>query len=394
VHRFVAPLPLFVLMLALPGTSRGDDAAGPVLPESTPAEIVALVRQLGAASFDERERAAAGLVAFGPAALAAVEAAASAEAVDLETRSRARRVRSAIREQEHERRVAAFLAAEGPLADDVLPGWGRFRDEVGGDEEARRLFAEMQRAERELLAAAAGADEVDPAAKTLLERRCLELQNQYAYGGTKRLPLGSQAAIVFLAGDPSLELSTAVLGQVNAFCQYNDLRAELAGGPRRELARRLVGCWVAREDDANESYLYARVQLALQHDVPRGLVPARRLLDREISDYRLEYALFAVGRFGNEEDLPLVESLFSNTTSLRATRTKEGVGYSCQVRDDALAVAIELTGQRVEDYPFAQIRRNPQYLFFARTTGFANEFQRTAAFEKYAASRRSAADPN
>lgn len=353
--------------------------------EAESPEVAGLIERLGGASFADRESATRELVELGSAALPALREASSSQ--NLEVRYRSLRAVDAILEREHESKLQSFLDAESP-ADDVLPEWPRYRDEVGDDRQSRELFAEMQRAERRLFRTmATGGKEASAA----LAKRVVELRNQYQLGGTHRVPMPHLAAAIFLAAGPDIELDASTNNVVIGLCNLNDFRPVIAGsGPQTDVARRLLGCLIGRPGETDVNQLYNRTRYGMQYDVKRTLVPARQLVERKTPDYRSQYGLLALGKFGGEEELALVEKLLSNETVLsKATGKDRKVVYTCQVRDVALAVAIHMRGDDVDTYGFARLKQQPQYLFMPNSAGFADDDARTKAFEKFGKLRES-----
>lgn len=375
IHRIAVVTFALLVPPAVAENPEAPAATGAAVEEQ--GEVRALVSRLGEASFADREEATRRLVALGAEALPVLREA--SESPNLEVRYRSRRVVDAILENEHESRLQAFLDAD-ELADDALPGWGRYRDTVGDGDEAKQLFVEMQRSERRLFESVLGGDREATAA---FAARCVEIQNRYSYGGTRRVPMGSLAAAIFLAGDESLELDAQTKARVSAFCNYNDFQGQITSGDRVDLARRVLGVWIARPDEKDPSQLYMRVRYAMQYGVEEGIVPARKLLAQKQINYQTQYGLLGLGRFGGEKELAEVEQLMDNKTVLSQSRVKNKVAYTCQVRDVALAVAVKMREGDVAEYDFARLREHPQYLIMPNSAGFESEEKREAAFAKY-----------
>ena len=131
------------------GPRNGTSAVAPI--ESDTARVAKLINQLGARTFAARQRAQKGLIAVGVPAKEALQAA--CHDADWEVRSRARQALDAVLEVEFEARLNAFLSDETSAAGQQLPGWERFSAVAGDTSAARRLFGDMQRAERGLMQA-------------------------------------------------------------------------------------------------------------------------------------------------------------------------------------------------------------------------------------------------
>jgi hypothetical protein len=131
------------LLLALAGVAR------PAAPPAPSAEPVALVRQLGAAAFADREAAARGLLRLGRSAAAALRA--GLRSPDLEVRRRCAALLPAVLRTDEDRRLDAFLRDGPAKGGPPLPGWASLKEVAGGDVTARLLYAELYRDDRPLL---------------------------------------------------------------------------------------------------------------------------------------------------------------------------------------------------------------------------------------------------
>lgn len=361
------------LRAAEPSPENKREAAQTVAEE---ARISTLIEQLGEPSFDVREQASRALVKVGPPARPALLEA--SESPNLEIRYRARSVLRVVEKQRHEARLQSFLKnRERP--DNVLPGWKRYRETVGDDDASRKFFVGMQRAERDLFTAL---EKQDPDLDEAFLRRCSEIQFRLTSLNRRFIEAERAAAMLFLAGDPEIEMDTATQTRVVSFCNYNEFASTIQSGARSGLAKRILSGWITRDDDADVQVLYQRIQLATRYGLSGGLAPARQLLEKKNTDNRAQYALLAVGRFGGEAELPLVESMF-DTTTLLTRQTKPP--YTCQIRDVALAVALHITKQDANKYGFARkLQKQGYYIFQLNSAGFGDDTKRKAAFEKYA----------
>ena len=104
---------------------------------------MSLVRQLGAATFVERKQAARKLNEAGLAAKPALLLGIKDE--DLEVRLGAQRILVQVLQNDFDAQIDAFLNDTGADATHDLPGWQLFRQQVGGDQNARQLYADMLR---------------------------------------------------------------------------------------------------------------------------------------------------------------------------------------------------------------------------------------------------------
>ena len=96
----------------------------------------------------------------------------------------------------------------------------------------------------------------------------------------------------------------------------------------------------------------------------------------------VQFAILVVGRFGNQEHLPLLEPLLANSSPL-VTQNVGGQNLRCEVRDVALATLVHLTQQDFKQYGFTHLQRNEQTLFNTNSVGFATDEARAAALRKW-----------
>ena len=146
---------------------------------------------MGAEEFSLRERATTQLIEMGVAAKNAVEAGRTHP--DREIRYRCERIFQIVGELDFQRRLTAFTAGRSDGLD--LPGWRRFRDLYGDGAETRSLFAEMQKAESELMQAV---ERGPQGVARVAETRVAQLQQLQRRAG-ETTSLGSVTALLFAA---------------------------------------------------------------------------------------------------------------------------------------------------------------------------------------------------
>ncbi|HKB06400.1 MAG TPA: HEAT repeat domain-containing protein, partial [Gemmataceae bacterium] len=167
--------------------------------EGTPGHQKAadLVKQLGHPRYATREAAAKELLKMGGPAIPAL--AAGTKAADEEVRTRSAALLPKVRAGEWKKRADAYLADVDGKQKHDLPLLAEFEKLTGPPTPAsRKLFAEMVRANGELLHVAAATPDAAPAA---LRARCQTLTDNLQLAG-KQLPgeLGDLAAVYFVGG--------------------------------------------------------------------------------------------------------------------------------------------------------------------------------------------------
>ncbi len=335
-------------------------------------EAARLVEQLGAEEFSLRERATARLIEMGVAARLAVEAGRTHP--DREIRYRCERVLQIVGEMDFQRRLDAFTAGRSEGSD--LPAWRRFRSLYGDDGDIRRLFAEMQQAEADLLNAVEhGPQGVARAA----EARTMQLQLSQRQAG-EATSLGSIATLLFAAVSDDVNLGLQTSYTLVNFCNQATFVAAMNDPEKSKVLRKMLCEWIKRSDGvvAQQSMF-----LAMRHDLKEGLIPATRILqNRGEQPFVRQTAMMAVAKLGDATHVPLLEAAFLDVTRISAHRI-DNVQYETQLRDVALAAVLILQKQDPKQFGFERIQRSESTVFNFGTLGFQNEDKRKQAFAKY-----------
>lgn len=385
----VAPLVLGVMGSLMADVVWGTDARAPDVAragEVDPAqksEIARLVRELGASTFMARQHAQRGLVALGLKAKPALEAA--TQDPDHEIRQRARTALAAIADVDFYVRLGAFLADENDEDAHGLAGWQRFRSLAGSSPSARRLFADMQRAERDLLDLVA---EMPTRAGALFEARCQQVETLTQDSDSKgqaQLSLGTILAIFFAASNRDVPISGHASNCLHTLGNQTALSQAIYARPTGGMVRGLLNAWVGRSFDRDSVTGYRNLLLAMQHNLKDALQPALALIEPPSAPSHLEpFAILAIGKLGGTEHLAALEPLLNDDRAIDAIE-RGGQKSDTQIRDVALAVMVHLSGQKLSDYGFAHAKSNAWYLFNANTLGFNDPAARAEALKKWRA---------
>lgn len=338
---------------------------------------VALVRQLGAGSFELREQASQALLKMGrPAKQALLD---GMKMTDPEVRNRCERILVLVLEQDFKARLDGFIADKEGKQEHDLPAWGRYRKIVGNDASTRELYVEMAQAQRQLL------EDFDTEPKTVADKYGVEVQAlfQRLWGPNvaqrKQIGIGDVAAMLLVGSDPDVALAdqTRVL-TVNLLYQPAFSQG-VRTGPRVEPLKKLLGGWIGQ---ASGQSAVQMLNLAMQYNLKEGLDLGLRLIREK--DFASGMSIVAVGKLGTKQHLAVLEPLLSNDTVLMNANFNNKPGTT-EVRDVALAMMVHLSGQPIKDFGFEFFRgaNNDQVFFAPAYLAFSDQMKRDAALKKW-----------
>jgi hypothetical protein len=348
-----------------------------------------LVPQLGHPHFATRKQAMDELVAWGVEAIPALEA--GLRSPDREIRFRSQRALERVRAQDFQRRLQVFAAGQDAQEQYQLPAWGLFRKQVGDSQEARRLFVEMQQAEPDLLLAL---DNSSRRAEEVLVERLGRLQQDGRLGQTGRhLSLGTIASYLFVAIQLRGDDAPPALQQLAALFRHDVFASAMQVGPQREVLGKMLGVWI---EGADSWEAFHAMLLAMQYELPQGLVPAQRLLQEDAPDpnqavYR-GFALQVFARFGDASHIPVVEPFLEDATPYGQSLNLSGTArYQTQIRDIALATLVYLAKENPQRFGLLRLRPSSSQVFNPNSVAFENDARRDEAIRAWRAFRASPA---
>ncbi len=338
--------------------------------------VESLVRQLGDSSYARREAADHELETLGAPALSALR-----EVVDsrnLELRYRARRLVDVIERTELQAHLTAFAESLEPSLAVGLPGWGRFSQEIGNDEDACRLFAEMQTAEPDLMRLI---EQGGPQLSLAVDARCLELrQPPEDPARTQSFGTVANSVLLFALLDPQCQISQSAASSLYGVLYQSQFQLTLRASTQ-EPVRRLLGLWVAHADQVS---VFNRVQLAMRLGLREGADAAEEAIRTGMHDSQLPTAVLAIASLGGTEHIDVLEPLLDNPTVVAERQDhQKGETFTCQVRDIALLAIVHLTGQSPLDYGFDSLQRHSQTLYTPNSAGFKSDKDRDRAFSQW-----------
>jgi outer membrane protein assembly factor BamB len=398
------PIRAFTVLVFVAALLPAAEPAKPGPDAAVAAEAGGLVDRLGDPAFEVRRTAAQRLSALGLAAQEALQA--GLKHADPHVRRQCRWILSDVLVLDYKRRVAAFLADKEDAHSHDMPCWERFKQLVGGDAEAKKLFVEMLEAEGPLLeTAAAGNTAAEAIGDAIL------LRSQYIAARASQVvhvavglpgnnpampvPSGSVAAILFLLGDPELRLSPEARENhmlMNWFHQ-SGFRA-VAMDPKATVPRKLLGRWLVSPGSLN--MLNQRLHLAAQFQMPEALDLAKKFVSDDKfaagNPHLRAQAIGVIGQVGGKSHAAMLVPLLGDSMVLFQMGVAGGQQPRvCQLRDVALAWLLYLTGEDFAEYgmpqakgQFEQMQRIlPQPFMNFANLGYQDPNERDKALAKW-----------
>jgi hypothetical protein len=334
-----------------------------------------LIEQLGSDRFAIREHATEQLIMLGLPAIPQLERASHSE--DREIRQRSQMVLAVVRELDFFHRLKSFEQDADGSKSYGLPGWERFRELAGNTTASRTLFAQMQKAERELLGAESQAAED---AGPILDRRCQRLRLSILIFRTRH-KLPPIAAALFVASNPDISLDNSTNTSLFILCQQLSFDTGMSSNKHGSILRNLLAAWILREDavPAHEMLMMA-LQYNIAQSLPRARAVAKRPQDFDL--YDLRSAILCLAKFGGIDDVARLEALMADERVI-SQYTHNNKTYTVKMRDLVLAALLKLTEREPLTFGYDRLRFQPPYVFDFHTLGFVRDEDRRIAFTKW-----------
>ncbi len=348
------------------------------------------VEQLGAAEFAQRRQAVRRLLQLGTAARPALQAGMKHD--DLEIRLESHRILVQVMQNEFDTRITAFLNGTSESVAAELPGWRLFCENVSSDRNARELYAEMLRAESDLLFAL---ERRDKTAGQLCANRVQALISSTVMinGRRETIPAATLATVLFVGShlqDPAMRSMPVNLltSRIYSILCFPATQQSMCQETHAILLQQLLGGWIRTICASSETYnhVYA-LQLVLKYDLQElGPPLARKVLrDAHVATSAVPFAAIVLARFGRPDDAELLLPHLKNEevfhTWSNPQLKKEPIRI--QVRDVVLAVLIHVSGEDPHSFGFKLLEPFPETLYRIWTFGFLEDSQREEALAKW-----------
>jgi hypothetical protein len=283
-----------------------------------------------------------------------------------------------------------FANPNGPLPSE-LPLLKRWTEMLGSDKESRELYRDILKKHQNVLVDMEtvadlkdGADQptqrFESFVREVYDRRIGHPTNPGAVH-VSAVELNEAVLFLFLGSDPAYRKSPGATNYqyTNIFLSSPELAQKLSAENGSPLVRKLFAAWLEQEDTAITLARAFRMvsQYEIKECAPRAIVVSGM---KNITPIYRSYALTALVRIGAKEtiDDPRFQKLLEDKTVIRA-----GVN-GAEIRDVALGVAIELSGQNTSDYGFDRTRPNTKAAFITYIYySFNSEEKREAAHKKW-----------
>ena len=221
----------------------------------------------------------------------------------------------------------------------------------------------------------------------LLADRLREVFQATQFGGTASLTSALAAALVFVASDPQVKLSSDV-ANLTSMLAYQPPVYTAINGARGEEIKKLLEAWVMRDTD-DASLLAQNISLALNHNLSVGRELAEAMLKKDdLAPQVAQQAMSLLARSGKKEDATLLARFLKDEAALANFNTNEANRDVPKVCDYAMAMMIALTGNKPQEYYEGPLRWGQGWNADLQSLAFRTEDDRQAALTKWKAGWR------
>ncbi len=347
-----------------------------------PQRAAELVRQLGDPSFKARQKASDELERLGVAALDALRKGVGNPDAEISDRCRKLLPRAL---DLHLRRQLDVLVGDrdAPVPED-LPGIKRWIKIAGDGKESRELYASVFRDCSQTLAEI---EEEPDRGMTTFQEFCREVQRrtQADSGGSDEYVTSAELVLYFfLGGDPRCGANIFPVGPgkfridpySSTFLNSRCIDAMLSGESSNGAAKKIFLSWL--EEQRRPQTLRRGMQIATAAELAAAAPVAIRIAaDKTASPSVRSNALLGAARLFRPEHVKELEAIFPEQISVNRRGIVDGAA-STELGGIALGLAVQATGQSMDDYGFERFQIASSYLSYALTGD-----QREAAAKKW-----------
>lgn len=347
-----------------------------------------LVENLGAEAYLVRENAEAEILKRGKEILPLLDEA--RRSPDPEVRLRAGSLYLRLSERVRKENFEQFL----DMADNIdLPGWKRFQERHGDTRDTRKLFVRMLKSEWALMTTMESQPHL---VDYLLFQRANKLREELY--GPSHIPIteGSTAAMLHATSYPQIRVSEPAMDEIKFLLADQQFIESLQDPQHSGPMLSIFNQWLKsnlKSRRFTEEMQYIVLMTCLREGIESGKILAKEMLVGEpannfgristINTTQVKmYAMLAIAKLGNQDDIPFVKKYLDNTTDVLLPSV-QGDQFNTQLRDVALVAVIHLSGEDPKEYGFPRISPDPNFLYNIRTVGFSSDEQRKKAFDHW-----------
>lgn len=343
-----------------------------------------LIDRLGNGSFAVRDSATNELLRRGDAVRPDLKAVTNH--LDLEVRLRAAEILQRISLLNFETKLTALLTDDKGTKKHDLPCWARYKKIFGNGRPERAFFAEMLRQEYDLL------ELLDLRPKQAIGLYAVRLEIMYRgnsqTGRPSDVSAPTLAAFLLVSLQPEIYSGSSADMKMYNYLQHRSEPYEaITVGPHRRILKKLLTQMVIHGAEGSRSYYH--FQLMMRYDLKEpALNTSRKLVQKhgKSSGSTLQHALMVLGKYGEDEDIALLEPLLENKTVCHSwTRGGNNKILRTQVRDVALAALVQVAEQNHKEYGYKYLMKSPTTMFQLYSMGFDDDQQREVAIAKWRA---------
>jgi hypothetical protein len=203
-------------------------------------------------------------------------------------------------------------------------------------------------------------------------------------------PLGSSAALLFLGSVAEIDVSDEAAALIELLLQRSPFPETLRSDNRQDATRRLAVAWLLHCPTKNENILQQRLSIISTAGLEEALPLPLAVIGGEAPYKRTQpftraIAALVIGQFGGAEHVDRLEPLLADASTCNGNGLQQQLPgqQAVQVRDVALVVMLQLSGQKPADYGYINVPKQPQKTIQLQSLYRDNDQQRIEAIAKW-----------